>query len=98
MPVRKKARVSKVAEVAEVTKVAEVAESTESFRPILHTHLTLIEVADPLLLEELRADRRFGPLIVAQLSDRVAAVKPNDSERLLKQLLKAGHTPKVIES
>ncbi len=83
MPVRKKAAVSK---------------SAESFRPILHANLTLIEVADPLLLEELRADRRFGPLIVAQLSDRVAAVKPDDSERLLKQLLKAGHTPKVIES
>src|SRR5262249_1298195 len=37
---------------------------------VLHTNLTLIEVADPLLLEELRADRRLAPLLVAQLSDR----------------------------
>lgn len=65
--------------------------------PILHANLTVIEVADPLLLEELRADRRLGPLIVAQLSDRVALAKPDDSERIVKQLLKAGHTPKVIE-
>lgn len=68
-----------------------------SIGPILHANLTVIEVADPLLLEELRVDRRLGPLIVAQLSDRVAVAKPDDSERIVKQLLKAGHTPKVIE-
>lgn len=66
--------------------------------PLLHANLTLIEVADPLLLEELRADRRLGPMIVAQLSDQVAVVKPEDSERVVKQLLKAGHTPKVIDT
>lgn len=66
--------------------------------PLLHANLTLIEVADPLLLEELRADRRLGPMIVAQLSDQVAVVKPEDSERVIKQLLKAGHTPKVIDT
>jgi hypothetical protein len=71
---------------------------TGPIRPILHANLTVIEVADPLLLEELRVDRRLGPLIVAQLSDRVAIVKPDDSERVVKQLLKAGHTPKVIAS
>ena len=65
--------------------------------PILHANLTVIEVADPLLLEELRVDQRLGPLIFAQLSDRVAIVKPDDSERVVKQLLKAGHTPKMIE-
>jgi hypothetical protein len=66
--------------------------------PLLPANLTLIEVADPLLLEELRADRRLGPMIVAQLSDQVAVVKPEDSERVIKQLLKAGHTPKVIDT
>jgi hypothetical protein len=66
--------------------------------PLLHANLTLIEVADPLLLEELRADRRLGPMIVAQLSDQVAVVKPEDSERVIKQLLKAGHTPRVIDT
>ena len=64
--------------------------------PVLHTNLTLIEVAEPLLLEELQADRRFAPLLVAQLSDRVAVVKPGGSEWILRALLKAGHTPKVI--
>jgi hypothetical protein len=63
---------------------------------VLHTNLVLLEVADPLLLEELRADRRFAPLLVAQLSDRAAVVQPGASEGLLRALLKAGHTPKVI--
>jgi hypothetical protein len=63
---------------------------------VLHTNLTLIEVADPLLLEELRADRQLGPLLVAQLSDRVAVVKSGGGEWVMRALLKAGHTPKVI--
>jgi hypothetical protein len=63
---------------------------------VLHTNLTLIEVADPLLLEELRADRRLAPLLVAQLSDRVAVVKPGEEEGVMRALLRAGHTLKVI--
>jgi hypothetical protein len=53
-------------------------------------------VADPLLLEELRADRRLAPLLVAQLSDRVVIVKPGAEEGVMRALLRAGHTPKVI--
>lgn len=64
---------------------------------ILHTNLTLLEVSDPLLLEELRADRRFAPLLLAQLSDCVAVVKPGSGEGLLRALLRAGHTPKVVQ-
>ncbi len=63
---------------------------------VLHTNLTLVEVADPLLLEELRADRQLGPLLLAQLSDCVAVVKPGGGEQVMRALLKAGHTPKVI--
>lgn len=63
---------------------------------VLHTNLTLIEVADPLLLGELRADHRLAPLLVAQLSDRVAVVKPGEEEGAMRALLRAGHTPKVI--
>ena len=63
---------------------------------VLHTNLTLVEVADPLLLEELRADRQLGPLLLAQLSDCVAVVKPGGGEQVMRALLKAGHTPKVL--
>lgn len=89
--------------MASSSKKSSVDDTTKPLKPIklvgpiLHANLTVIEVADPLLLEELRVDRRLGPLIVAQLSDRVAIIKPEDREQVVKQLLKAGHTPKVIE-
>jgi hypothetical protein len=73
------------------------ARTTAPSDPVLHTNLTLIEVAEPDLLDELRADRRLGPMIVAQLSECVAVVKPEDRTRFLQQLFRAGHTPKVIE-
>jgi hypothetical protein len=62
----------------------------------LHTDLTLIEVADAELLQELRADRSVGALMVAQLSDRVAIAAPGSGKDLVKYLRKAGHTPKVV--
>jgi hypothetical protein len=64
---------------------------------ILHTQLILIEVAEPEILHELCADRRLGPLIVAQLSDRVAVVAPGSAKEMVQYLLKAGHTPRIIE-
>ena len=66
-------------------------------RPILHTGLTLLETADPLLLEELIADSRIGPLVAARLSDRMAIVTPGAVEAVLRQLLKTGHLPTVVE-
>ena len=64
--------------------------------PTLHIGLTLVEVDEPELLEELAADPRVGPLIVTRLSDRVAVVAPGGADKIVKLLLKAGHTPKVI--
>lgn len=65
--------------------------------PLLHTQLTLIEVTESETLEELLADRRLAPLIAARLSDRVAIAAPGCTKELLQRLLKAGHTPKLIE-
>jgi hypothetical protein len=62
----------------------------------LHTDLALIEVADADLLQEFRADRTVGPLIITLLSDRVAIVATGGGEDLVKRLRKAGHTPKVV--
>ena len=65
--------------------------------PLLHTHLTLVETAEPELLEELLADRRVGPLLVARLSDCVAVVAPGHANEVQRWLLKAGHTPRIVE-
>jgi hypothetical protein len=64
--------------------------------PVLHTRLTPVETAEPELLEELQADRRIGPLLVARLSDRVAVVAPGQARQAQRWLLKAGHKPRII--
>ncbi|MBO0798898.1 MAG: hypothetical protein J2P31_08740 [Blastocatellia bacterium] len=64
--------------------------------PILHTRLTLVETAEPELLEELLADRRIGPLLTARLSDCVAVVAPGNAQEVQRWLLKAGHTPRIV--
>lgn len=64
--------------------------------PLLHTRLTLIETAEPELMEELLADRRIGPLLVARLSDCVAVVAPGQAKEVQRWLLKAGHTPRIV--
>ncbi len=65
--------------------------------PLLHTRLTLVETAEPELLEELLADRRIGPLLVARLSDCVAIVAPGKAKEIQRWLLKAGHTPRIVD-
>jgi hypothetical protein len=62
----------------------------------LHENLLLVETGDPALLAELRADRRIGPLLPAQVSETVAATRPGNASALLAALARAGHTPKVV--
>jgi hypothetical protein len=64
--------------------------------PVLHTRLTLVETAEPELLEELLADRRIGPLLAARLSGCVAVVAPGNAQEVQRWLLKAGHTPRIV--
>ena len=64
----------------------------------LHQQLSLLEVAEPETLAELKADKQVGKFIIKQLSDCVAVVAPGKAQLLLKVLLKAGHTPKVINN
>ena len=66
--------------------------------PVLHRHLTVIEVAEAELLDILQADRRIGPLIVAKVSDCIALVAPGKVNQVIRHLLKAGHTPKIISN
>lgn len=76
----------------------QAADTTGPAGPVLHANLTIIEVSDPVLLQTLRVDRRVGSAIIAQLSDCVAIIQPGQGEWVIKQLLKAGHTPKVIDA
>jgi hypothetical protein len=64
--------------------------------PTLHLGLTLLEVTEPHLLEDLRRDRRLGALIEGQLSPTVAVVRPGGEEALVQQLRRLGHFPRLL--
>ena len=65
---------------------------------VLHQGLQLIETDDPLLLVELAADARLRLRISARLDPCVAVVPADGVTPLIRDLLKAGHLPKVNES
>jgi hypothetical protein len=64
--------------------------------PVLHSGLTLVEVAEPWLLDVLFADPAASRLMLQRLSDHVAAVMPGEADALVARLRKLGHTPKVL--
>ncbi len=67
-------------------------------QPILHENLPMIEVADDIILDNLYADPRTAQFLLKRLSKTVAVVAPGQMDALLARLLKAGHTPKVLEA
>jgi hypothetical protein len=64
---------------------------------VLHTNVSLVEVADKMLLDALSADAVAAPYILTRLSDHIALVAPGRLDTLLARLLKLRHTPKVLE-
>jgi hypothetical protein len=61
--------------------------------PILHENLSLVEVRDPLILDQLLADAAVAGHLAARLSDRIAVVRPDRLEALAERLRKLGHLP-----
>lgn len=64
--------------------------------PILHKNIPLIEVEDPVVLDQLFADRRAAECLLARLSDRVALVAPEKFDTLLARMRKLEYLPKVL--
>jgi hypothetical protein len=62
---------------------------------LVHRNLTLIEVADPGLLDMLQADRQVGPLLDRRLSPTVAIAAPERAPALLAHLRRLGHFPRL---
>lgn len=63
---------------------------------VLHANLPIVEVAEAWQLDALLADAGVARLVIARLSERVAAVAPGQVEALLARMRKLGHTPKVL--
>lgn len=64
----------------------------------LHKNISLIEVNDPAVLDQLYADRKAAEFLLARLSERVALVDSEKLDALYTRLRKLDHLPKVIQS
>lgn len=66
-------------------------------KPTLHLGVTIVEVAEGWLLDQLMADSTAGRMVVARISERAAAVLPGQADALITRMRKLGFTPRVLE-
>jgi hypothetical protein len=64
----------------------------------LHKNVSLLEVNDPAVLDQLFADRKTAEFLLVRLSDLVALVDTEKLDALYTRLRKLDHMPKVIQS
>jgi hypothetical protein len=62
----------------------------------LHRSVTLIRTAEPVLAEELLARKSLARWVLGRLSDTVLLVQPDESDAVIDELRKMGHTPRVV--
>jgi hypothetical protein len=61
----------------------------------LHKKVALVRTADPVLAEDLLARKTLSRWIVGRLSDTVLLLQPGESELVIDELRRLGHTPRV---
>jgi hypothetical protein len=62
----------------------------------MHRNVSLIQVAEPMLAEELLARKNLARLIVGRLSETALLVRPEEEDAILDELRRMGHTPRVV--
>lgn len=65
-------------------------------RPVRHEGLALLEVADPLLLDELLRDPRIALKLGERLSPNACVLLPANLEAVQLRLKQLGQPPRVI--
>jgi len=63
----------------------------------VHKGIALVEVQDPLLLEEIERDPILKAFLGERLSECCIAVQPQAVEDVVKRLQTLGHMPRVLE-
>jgi hypothetical protein len=62
----------------------------------LHKRVTLVRTAEPVLAEELLARKSLARWVLGRLSETVLLIQPDESEAVIEELRKMGHTPRVV--
>jgi len=70
--------------------------SMPKYDAVVHEHVPVIEVAEPVLLDQLLTNPTLAFAVVKRLSPTVAVIDPAMVQQVTKQLAKYGHLPKVV--
>ena len=62
----------------------------------LHKNVTLIRTSVTLLAEELLARKALARYVLGRLSETVLLIQPEDSDGVIEELRRMGHTPRVV--
>jgi hypothetical protein len=62
----------------------------------LHRNVALIRTAEPVLAEELLARKTLARWVLGRLSETVLLVRPEESDAVIEELRRMGHTPRVV--
>ncbi len=62
----------------------------------LHKNVTLLRTSEPVLAEELLARKALSRWVLGRLSETVLLVQPDQTEAVIEELRRMGHTPRVV--
>ena len=62
----------------------------------LHKNVTLVRTTDPVLAEELMARKALARWVVGRLSETVLLVQPDETDAVIEELRRLGHTPRIV--
>jgi hypothetical protein len=62
----------------------------------LHKNVSLIRTSEPVLTEELLARKALARCVLGRLSETVLLIQPDDSDSVIEELRRMGHTPRVV--
>lgn len=62
----------------------------------LHKNVTLVRTTEAVLAEELLARKALARWVVGRLSDTVLLVQSSESELVIEELRRLGHTPRIV--
>ncbi len=62
----------------------------------LHKNVALLRTSEPVLAEELLARKALSRWVLGRLSETVLLVQPDQSEAVIDELRRMGHTPRVV--
>jgi hypothetical protein len=62
----------------------------------LHRRVSLVHTEDPVLAQELLANKKLAQDIVGRLADCVLLVSHGRAQAVVQELQRMGHTPQVV--